>query len=112
MGTRPNEAPVGSTITAATSSRAVSVSATPSASAGSSKMMSSVTPRTTPGVGVPSKCDMSVASVPEAVNRTRSALGISSCTRPAQRTSSGLLAPMWVPRSSAACTSGITSGWL
>ena len=55
---------------------------------------------------------MWVASVPDEVNRTRSADGMSRLIASAQRTSSAWLAPKWVPFASARCTAAVTLGWL
>jgi hypothetical protein len=59
-----------------------------------------------------SRTAISVASVPDAVKRTRSADGTRWEIASAQRTSRGWLAPKCVPWPSASATAAPTAGWL
>ena len=130
-GTCPHDAPEGSTITAAMSSRASSSSTVGATSSVGIRIVDSTLPRSTPAGRVPSKCELlpaatwscqpwkwprkrttlslpekararrsarCVASVPEAVKRTRSAPGTIAFTSSAQRSSSSCEAPKCVPR--------------
>ena len=57
-----------------------------------------------------SRTAIMVASVPDEVNRTRSADGTICCTACAQRISAGWLAPNCVPRAIAAAAAAATAG--
>ena len=58
-----------------------------------------------------SRSAIKVASVPDEVNRTRSAAGTSRMMARDQAISAAWLAPNCVPRCTAAVTAAVTSGW-